>query len=92
MNRDKFLFMCMEMQEKDHNNSDLSEIWKNVSSSSGVVEQHRLTCSFPVSSHTDVLKNGNSAYAGGNDSDRTISHLSSTVSGHHLTITFKSSH
>lgn len=59
INRDKFLVMAMPIHENDANDSQhLTDLWKNTSSGSAAIEQHRLRCAL---GDTDVdlsMKNG----------------------------------
>lgn len=81
LTKDKFLVMCMELSSDASTTShDIAELWKNTSSNSSQVEQHRLKCWTPTSTHLpgDGTKNGtlfNSTIEG----DRQISHFASTV-------------
>lgn len=83
LTKDKFLVMCMELSSDTSTTShDIAELWKNTSSNSGQVEQHRLKCWTPTSTHLpgDATKNG-SLYTNTFEGDRQGSHFASTVSG-----------
>lgn len=82
LTKDKFLVMCMELSSDASTTShDIAELWKNTSSNSGQVEQHRLKCWTPTSTQLpgDAAKNG-SLYTGSFEGDRQVSHFNSTVS------------
>ncbi|XP_035785491.1 motile sperm domain-containing protein 2-like [Anopheles albimanus] len=49
INREKFLVMCMGLtSDMSSNPQDLVELWKNTSTRSANLEQHRLKCALPV--------------------------------------------
>lgn len=81
LTKDKFLVMCMELSSDASTTShDIAELWKNTSSNSSLVEQHRLKCWTPTSTHLpgDAGKNGN-LYMSTIEGDRQVSHFASTV-------------
>lgn len=81
LTKDKFLVMCMELSSDTSTTShDIAELWKNTSSNSSQVEQHRLKCWTPTSTHLpgEVAKNG-TLYSSSFEGDRQVSHFASTV-------------
>lgn len=91
LTKDKFLVMCMELSSDATTTShDIAELWKNTSSYSSQVEQHRLKCWTPTSTHLpgDGAKNGN-LFNSTIEGDRQISHFSSTV-GHFYFLSYDS--
>lgn len=80
LTKDKFLVMCMELSDASTTSNDIAELWKNTSSNSSLVEQHRLKCWTPTSTHLpgDGAKNG-TLYANPFEGDRQVSHFASTV-------------
>lgn len=79
LTKDKFLVMCMELSTDASTTShDIAELWKNTSSTSSQVEQHRLKCWTPTSTQLPGDKNG-SLYTNTFEGDRQASHFATTV-------------
>jgi len=58
LSRDKFLVMCMSLPAgTEHDSLHLAEMWKNTSTASTSVEQHRLRCVL-AEGVPDAVKNG----------------------------------
>lgn len=81
LSKDKFLVMCMELSSDASTTShDIAELWKNTSSNSIRVEQHRLKCWMTSSIQSSEMAKNGSLYTGPFEGDRQISHFNSTVS------------
>ncbi|XP_055529047.1 motile sperm domain-containing protein 2-like [Wyeomyia smithii] len=96
ISREKFLVMCMALNNETSKTQDLAELWKNTPVSSASVEQHRLRCALPANLDDGTMRNGmppfGSGGAGGGDmygagvgsvtysGDKQFSHFQQTVS------------
>ncbi|XP_031618036.1 motile sperm domain-containing protein 2-like [Contarinia nasturtii] len=90
LNKDKFLVMCMEINDLNASQQDIADIWKNTQNNSLSVEQHRLKCSLGPNvnlnaSNTivgDMSKNSSMFLNNGGviDTDRQWLHVSNSVS------------
>lgn len=58
INKDKFLVMCMSLPDGESLTADeITNMWKEVTSASPDVEQHRLKCALPVNVTTAIINN-----------------------------------
>ncbi|XP_063700496.1 motile sperm domain-containing protein 2-like [Culicoides brevitarsis] len=83
-NRDKFLVMCMSLGvDEPTDQQHLTELWKNTSTSSTNIEQHRLRCQLPddAKEMSSAFKNGmgHDSYDGSTGGNRTQTQLNHTL-------------
>lgn len=84
--KDKFLVMCMIVNEEIANNSQaIAGLWKNTTTNSPNVEHHRLKCSLPHSETNNndgggVINGCLNSNGFGIDPDKQISNFNSKVS------------